>query len=518
MKIFLGFCIVFLCCHSVMANDVVVWDTSQDNVTSFYGVLNRILDGVVLTAPPDNPVIGVMESMDIENYGTINGSLVAYNENYIHINNTGTITGEIIAQHVIQIITSGAGAKRLNVISPDFSVKVSGATDGVLLNDIQNLGTNSVEFNGSMIIIENFSDWQNWDANVSWLGVNTLSINNVHTVNSGTYVRHASGATILNVLSADEDKMYRIDAVHDAYGIMLNVVRETNYQRIFDDNRGIFLDNIRIYNQNDKMLIAMDSAKTMDDLQNIMNSSYRFNPSLLLRPLKSMNKISMMDDLFGDSISGIGIVPWYSTSDSTQNAGALIYANINHGDNDLKFALHLNKFEYEDDFNDFGGMVYGLNARAKRRMDKFSIVGNLGFDFINFDADNIYSETGAINNPSGYSLYSRIHGIYDYNVFNNLFLSPFAGIWFQNFNVLDVHENKFDSYAGGTLKYKFTIDGVKYEYGALCGITIDGDVFADVKAGFESLVDNAGLSIKIGAYKDENMISYRASLNANVLF
>ncbi|MBO7644994.1 MAG: hypothetical protein J6S57_01660 [Alphaproteobacteria bacterium] len=517
MKVFLCLCSGLMVVHVANADEVIVWSESQ-NVDEFTGSLNRILDGVVLTAVADNCNISVLGGMTIENYGTINGNLVTDNDNWIYINNTGVINGHITAEHVVQIITSGAGAQQLNINSNDFFVRVNGAMDGVLLNDIKNLGSQSVEFSGSKIIIDNFSDWQNWNANVSWGAViNTFVINDVHTINPDVYLRHISGATELNFLVSNEEKLYRIDSEYDEYGVKLIIVRETDYQRIFDDNRGLFLENLRINNPNDKLLLAMDKATSMDDLQNIMHSSYRFNSGVLIRPIKSLNNFLMVEDWFNDN-QGAGVIPFYTVSKDMNSFGARAYTNIKYNEYQFNFGLHFNEFNYEDDINVFGGSSYGANIEIKKQVDKFFVLGHLGFDFILFDADNIYTDNEIKNNPNGYALYGGIDGIYDYSISKNLVVSPFVGTMLQQFSVLDFSENDINFRGGGIAKYNFTVDGIKYEYGALCGVVTNGDVFADFKVGFESLIDNAGLSIKIGAYKDENLISYRASINANILF
>lgn len=500
------------------AEEVVVW--SEDaSVSSFVGSYNRILNGVVLTATSGNSDINVNGSMTIENHGEIRGNLVAESDNWIWINNTGNVSGTINAQHIIQLVTSGDGAKRLNVNTGDFAVKVDGAMDGVNLADIRNLGSDSVEFNMSVIVIDDFAEWQRWDANVSWLGANTLRINNSNTVESGKYVRHVAGGTVLNVVAADEDSLYRIDSVRDENGMMLNVVRETDYQRIFNDNRGVFFGNLRASNPKDKMLLAMDNAGSMDELQNVINSSYRFNSGILMRPIKTNLHFSMLKGFLDtNNAFAIGVEPEFITSKDTHSAGARLYANGGHDGYDIKVNLHLNKFEYEDDINVFGGLSYGGNVNVKKKMEDISVVGRLGLDLISFDADNIYNNNDVKNNPFGYALYGGIDGIHDFNVFDDLTIAPFVGMVFQRFNVMDFSENDVSLRGGGMLKYNFVVDGIKYEYGGLIGVMTNGDLFADFKIGFDSLTDNAGLSINIGAYNDERSMAYRASINAKMLF
>ena len=520
MKIFLGTFAGFMFVQSALADGMYppfVWDYSQ-SISAFDNPNNLVSEGVILTASAPDSNIGITMSMDIENRGEIIGNLVALDDFHVRINNKGIIDGSVIAPHVLQIVTTPDGANKFTVVSNDFSVHVDGVHDGVRLTDIQNLGAGVVKFKNSNIIIDDFKDWQLWDANVSWVGSNTLSINNLYTVESGVYLSHVTQDTVLNVLTLDEDKLYRIDLLPDIYGKMLRVVRETDYQRIFDDGRGVFLANLRATNPNDKMLMAMDGATNMNGLHNAMNASYRFNPAILMRPVKQINNFAKMDILVDETVSGGGVVPFYMTSANTHDVGARGYVNTAYDNYVLRFGVHLNKFEYEDAINNFAGASYGADVGVKKRFNKFVVDGYLGADLINFDADYIYTDGGIQNNPSGYALYGGIDAVYDYNVSDDLIVSPFMGGALNRYNVISSNENDVDLRGGGMARYLFTVDGIKYEYGALVGLMMNGDVFGNLKIGFESLVDDAGASINLGMYQDEYVTSYRASIDAHVLF
>jgi len=511
----MGTCI----CHIAMADELTVWDTSQE-VSLMTGPKHRIESWVTLTAPLPDSVITVGETMSIDNRGTIDASLVASGANYITINNMGTITGRIEASRVTQIVSSDAGAQALTVVCPasNFFVSVSNATDGVTLNNIKNLGSASVELDNSLVIMDDLSEWQSWGANIFWTRVNTLQINDLDSVVNGTYIAHAAGGTILNVVSGDENKMYRIDSVHDENGIMLNVVRETNYQIIFNDNRGMFLDNLRLSRPNDRTLMAMDAAENMDGLNNVMNSSYHFNSALLAKPVKAINNLSIINILSDDDVSGIGVNPFYVGSDALSGAGVRAHVGTGQGDYSFTIGLNLNKFNYEDNINDFGGMLYGVDVKIKRNFEKFYMIGQIGFDSIEFDADNIYTSTDIKNNPHGYALYGGFSAMTDFDVSSGMIVSPFAGATFRKFNVMDYNENNVNLHAGGKIKYHFVIDSIKYEYGGMFGVMENGNLFGNLKVGFDSLVDNAGLSINVSAYQDDTALTYQASINARVLF
>ena len=520
MKVFPS--VLFIVVMAAVSNTAVgqLWDM-DGQIATFDDDENIIKSGVTLSPTSGNNQIVVNSLVvHIENSGTIDANINA-NGNTVYLQNAGDITGSVIGCTdricVTQVITSDAELKNLDITGLGFYADVHDFNNVDFLK-LRDLHPSEYRLENVMIVVDDYADWQNWGAGVvHWNGANTLCVTDSRTLKSGR-VKNVSVDTNLNILSLDENRLYRIDFVHDDIGIMLNVVRETDYQRIFSDGRGVFLDGMRLSNPGDKMLMAMDAATNMDELQGIMNSSYRFNPGVLMKPVKSVNNFVMMDGLLDDDGRDVGFVPFYITSNNVHDVGGRVYLNADYGDYYFNVGLHLDKFSYEDSINDFGGVIYGANLNLKRKLNDFSIIGRAGVDLIDFEADNIYTVNEIKNNPFGYALYGGIEGVDDFRIFENLVLSPFVGGTFQQFNVMDFSENDINLHGGGKVKYHFVVDGIRYEYGALCGITTDGNVFGNFKVGFDSLSDDAGIILNVGAYDEEDLVSYRVSVNAHISF
>ena len=107
---------------------------------------------------------------------------------------------------------------------------------------------------------------------------------------------------------------------------------------------------------------------------------------------------------------------------------------------------------------------------------------------------------------------------YNYKVFEDVTVSPFVGGVFQKLSVLDYDDTNMNMRFGGCAVYNFVVENIKYEYGATVGAVSNGDVFGKLKIGFVSLIDMAGADVAFDMFNDEFGTSYRASMNAKIIF
>ena len=159
--------------------------------------------------------------------------------------------------------------------------------DYIDFDEIKNTTAIKYKISNSSIFISNFSDWQNWDADVE-IGSNiSLFISDIDDTSDGKQLKHVSPADVVNVTLKDSANLYRISFYSPTFSdeVFLKLVRETDYTKIFDDERGDFLENIRLNNPDDKTLLALDNANDADEMNSIMNSSYLFNPMILMNPV-----------------------------------------------------------------------------------------------------------------------------------------------------------------------------------------------------------------------------------------
>ena len=515
-KFLLAFLFIFVYAN-VFAQD---WLVSQ-NVEFFEDDENIIHENVVLNQT-SNDVINVADTITVWNYGTINGSLVASEDNLIRIQNSGIITGRIEAARVIQIVTGASDLQQLNIQSDNFSVFVDGMMSGIDLADLQSLNSNQFEFHNAGIFINDFTDWQNWDVDIEWSGTNRLYIRQTANLQSGDITNNINNSDVQFMLIKDSDWE---DVINNPYvehwenGAVLNIVTENDYEQIFGAGAGSLLEDIRNTNPGDRLLRALDSVNNINDLRNIGNASYRFNPSVLMRPVVAMNNFSVLDNLFVGDTPGAGIMPVYIGSEYVHNRGLRLYTDAFQNEKvSVNFGLRLNSFDYTDDLNDFSGIAYGADINAAYKKDDFIIKGYLGFNLVDFKADHIYINGDVKNNPFGYSVYGGFDGVYDYAFSENIHLMPFGGIVFQHYSILSSDDYDLNLRGGGALKYDFTVDGIKYEYGFGAGVVSNADVFGVARFGFNSLVDNIGAFLNFGVIKDDYVWNYQIAADVKISF
>ena len=510
---------IFLCDNA----ESYVYDhsVSIDSFEAFDDI--EINNDVVITATDISGIV-MNGPVYLYNQGTINGSINTNGYN-LFIYNSGSLNGEIIntsGGNVTQIVRSESELTDVNVASNNKILRIDGYQN-INLNDITSMDASSFVIKESSVIIDDFSDWQQWDAVVHLEGPVSLIINNASTVNSGEVINHTVYGDVITVKITDLDVMYTTQQVLQNGGIVLNIVRETNYDVIFGDGSDEIgtssaLELIRKRHPNDKLLKALDNASDMDEFNSLKKLSYRFSHDILLRPIKVINNFSFLGVMNTDNDSGIGVTPHYILSDNINGFGGRIY--MGYGYNNLYFniGLNVNSIRYTDELNDFSGMSYGLDIKSKQMFNKFWLNEILGFSLTDYKAEYVSSNDSLRDNPLGVSWYADASFGYDFKLLSDIIVSPVVGMMYQHYNIADVSD--IDSYLHGGMnsRYSFTVDGIKYDYALSGGVATNGSLFATMTAGFLSVTDRAGVSIDASVFKDDFDYYCKFALNAKVLF
>lgn len=421
----------------------------------------------------------------------------------------------LVPVFVAFVVTDCFASISLSVSATGISADVTG---NETLAAIKDSGATSYTIHNANISINNFSDWQNWNADVNLNSAVCLYINHVDTASNGTEISHISNVNVVDVIVKDPlYKIMRFSPSSYSTAEYLVLIRETDYSKVFKDSRGTFLENIRLNHPDDKMLSAMDKLSAVSEMNSVMNSAYHFNPMILMNPIKTLNR-AVLTDFISEVNSGFGADFDYIFSDKTNNYGGHIYVADKYKDSFFKIGLNLNRFSYSDNFNDFDGMAYGLDIRAKQYVQSFWFDGIFGVNRSVFNADNIYVNGDIKDNPKGLSEYARLSIGYDIKHVSDFVLSPFAGLMFQKSDIMGLSDSDINLHTGITGKYNFVMDGIKYEYGASIATDEKANWNIETKIGFVSVVDNAGAYVGISAFRDEFATNYKLSVNAKICF
>lgn len=494
----------------------------HSGVSSFDDFDVYVQEGANVSLPGNTITMTV--PVHLYNSGVINGSIDTNGHNF-HIYNSGIISGEINASsggEVIQHIRSDAELTDVNVVSGVFNVEINDYQNADF-NNIKNINANSFTIADSKIIMNDFNDWQNWDENVVLDSNVILVINDPESVHSGEIIRYAAHCDNCDVLIPNLDKMYKRELVFVGDELVLNIVRETDYSVVFDEEsgaseNGAVLELIRRKHGKDKLLSALDSASNWDEIERIKKSSYRFNHDILLRPMKTINNFSLLDAVKSETETGVGITPYYTFSDKMDGFGGRVYVGYENEFLYVNAGIGIHKFDYSDKFNEFSGVSYAFDIKSRQHVGKFFLGEAIGLTLTDFSADYVSKNSKLENNPLGVSFYGDVLSGYDFEISPDIKITPNIGVAYQRYNIADVKDDDYFGHIGTDVKYSYAMDGIKYEYSLSGGGSTDGDLYLTMGVGFMSITDAAGISANAGILKDEVDMHYKFSMNAKVLF
>ena len=513
--LFLIFFLSIIWCFDV--NAIIYQGTENVPIYSFSDNYVTVDTGAVITAAEVGGII-VSSTTELYNNGTINGAIRTDGCNLI-VHNTGTVSGNIIIENggnVVQMMNTPEEVTNLNVIGNNFSVEIGGVNN-VDFDVIKNINATSFSITGSSVVINDFNDWQNWNTNVSLDGLITLIINDYETVGQSQVVNHVTAGDVVDIRVNNLDNFHKSMFTVNGGNVVLTIERETNYEKI-DKDLNLVVGEIKKYNSGDKFVMALDAATNEEQIMWIKNKSYRFNHDILLQPIKVMNNLTFMASAGDKYEFGGDLDTWYVISNSINNIGGRISFGDNYDDFHFNIGLNFDRFEYQDDFNDFSGNTYGFDFRGRKDFDKLWINGIGGFNVASFTADYIYDNGAITNNPIGLSWFLGTDVGSDFDIDNDVIVSPFIGLNYQNYKIIDIIDNNLYLRGGADVKYSFALDGIKYEYAVKSSIASNGILFLGVNFGFLSVDDGAGISLNAGVLKDDFDYNYQFALNAKMLF
>ena len=254
----------------------------------------------------------------------------------------------------------------------DGTVKVTTISDEdhIFFSEVKNTNANEYSISNSLIEIDDLVAWQSWSPQKVYLD-SSVTLQITDTTNPVPVGDFYNASFVIK----DMDTLHKTAFVTEADGTYIKIVRETNYQKVFKNARGDFLENLRSNKPDDKMLFAMDRAKNMGDINSIMNSAYHFNPMILMNPIKTINRSKLLDVSMNEP--GAGVKVNYIVSNKLNDFGGSLYLGNKY--NDLYFSISINfdSFSYKDSYNEFDGFVYGADIKARQYIDNFWIDGFL---------------------------------------------------------------------------------------------------------------------------------------------
>lgn len=516
-----AFCIMAMCsvCTWARATDISSdsflpsYDLTGD-VTIASGVLWHIGDAYV------------RDSVSVINNGTINTVFHVCDgcELFLHNRNSITATFDLGRDaSVYQVINTSDDLNPING-ADDFSILVRG-NNSISWNAVRGLasGADKIILDDAVLMVDADAPATSaarrvGDAGpeIELVGDVIVRANSVDDLLGYAVFSNAYGDGAVFFVADDVDPLYMIRTNVVGDDIYAELVRETDYLKIFNNKTGEFLNMVRAENPNSSLMSALDRATTMGELTDIMNKSIRFNPMRLMRPVRMFNSFEISG--IGMISDGLAVRPTFIFSDDVEVMGANLDAGFAISDNTwLALSGHVSWIDVADAIDEYSAVMYGGNLHLGYDGDLLFARLIAGMSVTDFDTGIILSGDDITENPRGVSVY----GATDVGIklrAGKFVFAPFLRGGGDYVTILDASD--FDSFAGvgGDVSVRFGND-ISYEYGFGAAIDTRGVINADVRMNIMSVADGAGGNLGLGiVYDDDFGVSYKVRVGAGFIF
>lgn len=529
---------IFFCFFTLRNKSCVLAYAWMKNFThTILGILCVFLPQVCAVAEPDaiyidgdytfnatdviNADIYITNFGTITNYGVLSGTVDIAEGEEVTFQNFGQITSSFTlngAATVVQIVTSADDLHKIENLT-GHTVRVQGTAENILnMTDFINVvsGASTVEIESGAFLL---------DANVSYNNVpfdmhnvTVLYVNGIPNNLSRPLIMGYDGTPILRGVNIDP--MYEISLEgHLLPSVYARVVRRTDYVNIMPDyNLGSYLDNLRDENPDDKLLAALDNARTRAELNKILSKSGRVNPIKLMDAPRSIN--TFYDSVAIDDIRfGFVARPFYIYSGDYSfigGAGNVVgkIANNTIG----TFGFVGGSLKYDGDYDKYSGAMFGGNI-GMQYMDQDLYLRAFGtMSYVKFDGINAFDGTQAVRDVDGINGLGTIDVGLVYATGDELKIVPFVGVRADYASVMQDANMDIAARVGLNVNLDTNTDGNIYKFGARVFGQTDGVFYFGIGTDMISTADGVGGGASVGILYDDMGLSYKAELNIKFEF
>lgn len=505
MKWLTGFLLSVLCLCGVATADVVGGDK--------YISTDMTIAQDEQYCPDSLHVSGVVE---IENNGVLETNIFVHDGATLILKNHSNVNSQFELGNSARVIQKISDSCDMNLI--DFNVPYSVLVDGVDMLRLDALinfadGAEHIVLSNSVLDINGVAT--NYMNNVELQGDVLLVADNFDGLRGGPFLTNVSGTGTIHVVSRDSNPLFADVAVMRNGDLYFERRREFDYVKVFNNDKGRFLNLLRKRNPGDKLLYTLDSVGDMDSFNRVLNHSARFNSEILMRPLRILNALNYFDyadGLFTD-VWGVMSEEFYSYGISV-GVHETVLSDLNVG-----VGLRLGKIKYDSDYDDYTGDLYGADLSVLWNLNDNMVVRVLGgLLYQNTDIGDVFYENRMYENPDVMQAYLKTDVGYRCDLTDSFYLDTYFGLNLNRYSVADIVDFGFNVYSAVMLGYEFDVMGITYNYCLGADINTDSDIGMHASVGFMSDMDMIGGNAKISAIRMFDVVTYKLSLNARVLF
>lgn len=458
------------------------------------------------TVSIDVDTVNILNSVILVNNGTISGNFNICDGCDVYIRNSGDIVGDIYVPDtawLIHVVTSSDDLVPVG-INGNYDVLLYNA-DRLSLSGIQGIatGANKLTIRDSSILIDTVASdvlmpYTELSGNITLYIDDSLSFSH-SAVLSNIY---DDGTVRINI---DKNPLYRVSAYIRDNSLFVDVERETDYDKVFDEELGDFLDTVKDSDEQDDLLQALEKADSASEVNKIISQSGRLHPIRLMDSVRMFNRFELQNNLNVRVLDGVSLRPTFMFSDGVYIGGISVGGVKNISDN---FNVGLNLYtayaDFENDFDKYKFALYGGNVHAAYFYDCLiaRIIG--GVTFASFDDIIVFDGKTNISNPHGITAYGIADIGFELYDKNNFSIAPFVRAGFDYASVLNFDDSDFIAGIGTDIVFNNVGYDIKYDYGLRLFADVNGAVDALIQMNMISVDDYVGGTLAAGIIYDEN--------------
>ena len=464
----------------------------------------------------------ISDSLRIINDGEISGGVDVCAGCTMELQNSGVFDADVLLQsgaHLVQVITENDEITDIGM-SSGFEIVVRDGI-GISLNQLKSLLINadSVDFENTRFDAGNMSGYSAIN-DVSLAGDLIIQFDDV-SESPLLLFADATGDGVVHVASNALDNLHAFQTYWSDNDVFVRIVRTTDYARILNNNMGVFLNDLRKSGRDDKLLMKLDSAKSMSGINHILNRSVRTNPIKLMQPVSVMESYESLEIMHIDNEAVGGVKPFAIYSSDVFIYGIRPSVSFNVSDDlHMKLSGYVADINRADGLNEYTGVAFGLGANAQYDMDDNNFVrAHIGANKTFFDIAPVFDGTRTVRNPGGYMVDFDTEYGHIFDIGHGYKLSPFAGIGTEYVTVAGLDDTSIYGVSGTDVGYEYEFGGLRYGYSGRVLARTDGLIGIGGNFSVWSGFDAAGADVHIAVIRDDVFgVSCAVSLNGRFMF
>ena len=474
-----------------------------------------VMDGVSVSVD----TVKIPENVYLINKGNISSDVFVDAGTVVYLQNSGVMSGNVyLASDAIlyQVIKSNDDITKLNVESGKYILYIDNV-NGLNLGDVvENVSDcRNIVLENSHVI---WSDGLKY-LNVEFVGDVLIDLSNVDLFLEEPIINNVAGVGGLTLVSSNLNSMYVLETSLQDGAVFAKLVRETDYTKIFNNETGVFLNNLRTDGIDRKFMDKMDVVSNMHEMKHLMKQSVRFSPNKMMNPVGVFNVFEMMaqrDDAMSYT-NGAGVFYIGANDFDIYAIRANAIVNVNDALS-IVASVYGGVLEFVNDINEYSGVLYGTSFGLNYDTDFLFVHGALGVSVANFDIGPVIVNNKTTENPSGFSWYGMLDAGHKFEIDSRFYVAPFAGVNFDSLYVSDLGKDNIALHLGTDFGVSNEIMGLRYDYGIRVFADSVSRMHTYLRIGVTSVEDMAGIEAGVGLVKDDLYSSYKISIGGHLSF